>query len=94
MLANLSDPAAVGPAMAVALLTTMYGAMFANMLWNPISAKLMSRTATEVINLEITFEGAVAILQAGNPAQVYEKLSSYIPAKERKPFQKAKAKGV
>ena len=90
MLANLSDPAAVGPAMAVALLTTMYGAMFANMLWNPVSAKLQSRTMTEVINLEITFEGACAILQEGNPMTVYEKLSSYIPGRERKPLEKKK----
>ena len=90
MLANLSDPAAVGPAMAVALLTTMYGAMFANMLWNPIGAKLASRTATEVINLEITFEGACAILAEGNPMTVYEKLSSYIPAKSRVGLTKTK----
>ncbi len=90
MLANLSDPSAVGPAMAVALLTTMYGAMFANMLWNPICAKLSSRTMTEVINLEITFEGACAILQEGNPMTVYEKLSSYIPGRERKPLEKKK----
>ena len=90
MLANLSDPSAVGPAMAVALLTTMYGAMFANMLWNPVGAKLSSRTMTEVINLEITFEGACAILQEGNPMTVYEKLSSYIPGRERKPLEKKK----
>ncbi len=90
MLANLSDPSAVGPAMAVALLTTMYGAMFANMLWNPVGAKLQSRTMTEVINLEITFEGACAILQEGNPMTVYEKLSSYIPGRERKPLEKKK----
>ena len=90
MLANLSDPAAVGPAMAVALLTTMYGAMFANMLWNPIGAKLASRTMTEVINLEITFEGACAILAEGNPMTVYEKLSSFIPGRERKPLEKKK----
>jgi chemotaxis protein MotA len=90
MLANLSDPSAVGPAMAVALLTTMYGAMFANMLWNPIGAKLASRTMTEVINLEITFEGACAILAEGNPMTVYEKLSSFIPGRERKPLEKKK----
>ena len=90
MLANLSDPAAVGPAMAVALLTTMYGAMFANMLWNPIGAKLASRTMTEVMNLEITFEGACAILAEGNPMTVYEKLSSFIPGRERKPLEKKK----
>ena len=90
MLANLSDPAAVGPAMAVALLTTLYGTMFANMLFNPIGAKLASRTMTEVINLEITFEGACAILAEGNPMTVYEKLSSFIPAKSRKKLEKKK----
>ena len=90
MLANLSDPAAVGPAMAVALLTTLYGTMFANMLFNPIAAKLASRTMTEVMNLEITFEGACAILAEGNPMTVYEKLSSYIPAKSRVGLAKKK----
>jgi chemotaxis protein MotA len=92
MLANLSDPAAVGPAMAVALLTTLYGTMFANMLFNPIAAKLQSRTMTEVMNLEITFEGACAILAEGNPMTVYEKLSSFIPGRERTPLEKKKKK--
>jgi chemotaxis protein MotA len=45
---------------------------------------------TEVINLEITFEGACAILAEGNPMTVYEKLSSFIPGRERKPLEKKK----
>ena len=56
----------------------------------PICLNVSSRTMTEVINLEITFEGACAILQEGNPMTVYEKLSSYIPGRERKPLEKKK----
>jgi chemotaxis protein MotA len=84
MLQNLSDPDSVGPSMAVALLTTFYGSFFAFMICGPIAGKLKSRTATEVTNLEIMFEGAASIVQENNPMMVYEKLSSYIPTKLRR----------
>lgn len=87
MLTQLSNPETVGPAMAVALLTTFYGTMFATLVFNPIAGKLRSRTLIEVINLEIIFEGSISILSDNNPMLVYEKLSSYIPAKLRRPMQ-------
>jgi len=88
MLTKLSNPETVGPNMAVALLTTFYGMLLATMIFNPIAGKLRARTMLEVINLEIIFEGAISILADNNPLLVYEKLSSYIPAKLRKPMQK------
>ena len=83
MLSQLSDPSSIGPAMAVALLTTFYGVILSTLFFLPISGKLKARTMTEVINMEIIFEGAISILQNNNPLMVYERLSSFIPPKNR-----------
>ncbi|MEC7641763.1 MAG: MotA/TolQ/ExbB proton channel family protein [Nitrospinota bacterium] len=88
MLNQLSNPDNIGPLMAVALLTTFYGSMLASMFFNPIAGKLKSRTVQEVANLEIMFEGAVSILESNNPMMVYEKLSAFIPGRDRRPMQK------
>ena len=84
MLTQLSDPTTLGPSMAVAIITTFYGSMLANMVFNPLSAKLQARSAQEAMNLMIIFEGAKSILENNNPRFVYEKLSSFLPPKERK----------
>ncbi|MBW1962470.1 MAG: MotA/TolQ/ExbB proton channel family protein [Deltaproteobacteria bacterium] len=86
MLSKMHDPSTIGPAMAVALLTTFYGSLLSTMFFLPIAGKLRARTVLEVINLEIMFEGAISILEVNNPLIVYEKLSSYIPARLRKPL--------
>lgn len=86
MLSRLQDPTAIGPSMAVALLTTFYGSLLSTMFFLPVAGKLKARTVMEVINLEIMFEGAISILEYNNPYIVYEKLSSFIPAKRRKPI--------
>ena len=87
MLSKLQDATAIGPAMAVALLTTFYGSLLSTMFFLPIAGKLKARTVIEVINLEIMFEGAISILANNNPLIVYEQLSSFIPAKQRKPLK-------
>ena len=92
MLQTLDNPDAVGPAMAVALLTTFYGSFFAFMICAPMAGKLKSRTAAEVVNLQIMFEGAASIVQENNPMLVYEKLSSYIPTKQRRAMEQPKRK--
>ena len=89
MLSKLSEPETLGPAMAVALLTTFYGSLLATMIFLPIAGKLRSRTMLEVINLEIAYQGAVSILQDNNSLSVYEKLSAYIPKAQRKPMPRA-----
>jgi len=86
MLSKMQNPSSIGPAMAVALLTTFYGSVLSTMFFLPIAGKLKARTVLEVINLEIMFEGAISILEVNNPLIVYEKLSSYIPARLRKPI--------
>ena len=83
MLSQLSNPASIGPAMAMALLTTLYGSVFSTMIFLPMGAKLQARTLQEQLSLEVIFEGAKSILVNNNPTLVYEKLSSYMPPSER-----------
>ncbi len=86
MLSTLDDPTSIGPAMAVALLTTFYGSLLASMVFLPIAGKLKARTRMEITNLEIIREGALSILSNDHYANVYERLSSYIPEAKRKPL--------
>ncbi len=86
MLSKLQDPASIGPSMAVALLTTFYGSFLSTMIFLPIAGKLKAITILQVINLEIMFEGAVSILENNNPIIVYDKLSSFIPERNRRPL--------
>jgi len=86
MLSKMQNPETIGPAMSVALLTTFYGSLLSTMFFLPIAGKLKARTHLEIINLEIMFEGAISILEVNNPLILYEKISSYIPAKHRKPL--------
>jgi chemotaxis protein MotA len=83
MLSRLDDPKMIGPAMAVAILTTFYGSLMATLIFLPIAGKLKARTLQETLHLEIIFEGAKSILENNNPRLVYEKLSSFIAPKER-----------
>ncbi|NCC25469.1 MAG: motility protein A [Deltaproteobacteria bacterium] len=84
MLARLDDPQSIGPAMAVALITTFYGAFLSNMLFLPLAGKLKSRSLQETLHLEIIFEGARSILENNNPRIVYETLSSFVAPSERR----------
>ncbi len=79
MLANLSDPDSIGPAMAIALITTMYGSMVANMVCIPLAGKLKERTKDEVIRKEMIISGILAIQNGDNPRIVQQKLATYVP---------------
>ena len=92
MLANMDDPKTIGPAMAVALLTTFYGSLLSTLFFLPIAGKLRSRTVNEIINLEIKREGAISIIKNNNPVIIYEKLSSFISSRLRKPLEKMNLK--
>jgi chemotaxis protein MotA len=78
MLQQMDDPSKIGPAMAVALLTTFYGAVLANLIFNPIAGKLKARSAEEVLHKELTMEGVLSISQGDNPRLVEQKLSSFL----------------
>jgi chemotaxis protein MotA len=79
MLANLSDPDSIAPNMAVALITTLYGAIVANLLAMPIADKLASRSREEVLLKEIIIQGVMAIQSGDNPKIVEQKLKIFLP---------------
>ncbi len=87
MLSELRNPDTIGPAMAVALLTTFYGSLLSTVVFLPIAGKLKARTLLEVTNLEIIREGCIGILTNDHYMHVYEQLSSYIPEAKRKPLK-------
>jgi chemotaxis protein MotA len=91
MLSTLQDPASIGPAMSVALLTTFYGSLLSTTIFLPIAGKLKARTLSEVMHLEIIYEGAIALLQDNNQLTLYERLSSFVPASKRKTFSNFRA---
>ncbi len=78
MLQNMSDPSSIGPAMAVALLTTFYGAVLANVLFLPIAGKLKTRSGTELLQKTIIVEGMGSILSGENPRVMEQKLHAFI----------------
>ncbi|WP_340122827.1 MotA/TolQ/ExbB proton channel family protein [Methylobacter svalbardensis] len=84
MLSNMSDPASIGPAMAVALLTTLYGAMVANCFAIPIIDKLSSVLLYEQTNMELIVEIINGIQEGINPKILETLLTSYISNKKRK----------
>jgi len=79
MLANLSDPSAIGGGMAVALLTTFYGAVLANVVFIPLSGKLDVRAKEEALLRELMIEGIVAIQSGEKPQLIKEKLKGFLP---------------
>jgi chemotaxis protein MotA len=82
MLANLSDPSAVGPAMAVALLTTMYGALIGTGIAGIIEAKLGEKHSVEMIAHQITIQGAVMIAAGESIGNIKMKLNAILPEVE------------
>lgn len=83
MLIQLDDPDAIGPGMAVALLTTFYGMMFANLILNPIAGKLEIRSEKEIAIKEAQMDGIIAIQTGMNPRILEDKLKAFIPPWER-----------
>lgn len=83
MLANMSDPKAIGPAMAVALLTTLYGAMLANMVCLPIQAKLNNRATEELTCQQLILDALLAIQAGQNPRVLDGALKTYIAEGKR-----------
>lgn len=78
MLMNMSDPDSIGPAMAVALLTTLYGAVLANVFCAPMAGKLKSRAASEALMKQLVIEGMQSILSGENPRIMEQKLHAFI----------------
>ncbi len=83
MLANLSDPSQIGQGMAVALITTFYGALLANLVFIPLAGKLSQYSKAEILAMEMVTEGVCAISRGENPTVIREKMQSFISPMKR-----------
>lgn len=83
MLANMDDPKAIGPAMAIALLTTLYGSLIANCVCGPIADKLKLRAAEEVMTKNLVIDALLAIQNGQNPRIIDSMLRNYLPEGKR-----------
>jgi chemotaxis protein MotA len=84
MLKNLSDSASLGPNMAVALVTTFYGVIFANLVFTPISKKLKVMSDAEALQKELYMEGLLSIQDGENPRIIKDKLTAFISRQDVK----------
>lgn len=79
MMSLLENPSAVGPAMALALLTTLYGAVLANLLFLPLAGKLRLRNEEETLLRSLTIEGTISLLKTENPILLEQRLVTFLP---------------
>jgi len=91
MLAALDDPDAIGPGMAVALLTTFYGALLANLVFTPVAGKLAQRSEAELKRKEAMIDALLALQAGVNPRILQEKLRAYLSPQEREELERSKA---
>lgn len=87
MLKNLNNPEAIGPGMALALITTFYGALLANLVFIPVAGKLKIRSSEEILNKEVMIEGMLSIQAGENPRIIEEKLKAFLAPKIRESLQ-------
>ncbi len=83
MLYNMEDPNSIGPSMAVALITTLYGSLLANWICSPVSGKLKFDNDIEMTQKEVMIEGLLSIQAGENPRVIEEKLKSFLAPKDR-----------
>ena len=83
MLSNMSDPSSIGAGMAVALITTLYGAIVANVFFSPFAEKLGLLSRQEMLAMEIAIRGVLAIQSGESPRAIEQKLRTYLPPKQR-----------
>ena len=83
MLGNMSDPSSIGAGMAVALITTLYGAIISNVLFLPFAEKLGFLNKQELLVMEIVIRGIMGIQSGDNPRVIEQKLNTFIPPRLR-----------
>ena len=83
MLNNMEDASSIGPSMAVALITTLYGSLLANWICAPTAAKLKADNAVEMMQKQVMIEGLLSIQAGENPRVIEEKLKSFLSPKDR-----------
>ncbi len=84
MLQSMDDPSTIGPAMAVALLTTFYGSLIANICCMPIAGKLKTRSKEEMLTKEMTIQGIMSLSSGDNPRILEQKLMAFLPPVKEK----------
>ncbi|QAS53918.1 flagellar motor protein MotP [Halobacillus litoralis] len=84
MLQSLSNPEALGPQMAVALLTTFYGTLLANLVFTPLAGKLENKTYREIFIKQVIIEGVIGVQSGQNPKILEEKLSAFLSEEDKK----------
>ena len=84
MLQSMDDPSTIGPAMAVALLTTFYGSVIANIICMPIAGKLKTRSKEEMLTREMAIQGIVSLSTGDNPRVLEQRLQAFMPANQQK----------
>ena len=83
MLYAMDDPSSIGPSMAVALITTLYGSLLANWICAPVASKLKVNNEKEIMMKEIMIEGLLSVQAGENPRVIEEKLKSFLAPKDR-----------
>ncbi len=91
MLQNMDDPSKIGPAMAIALLTTLYGTLVANLVCLPLADKLAKRSAEEILLKEIVIRGVMSIQSGDNPRVVEQKLKTFLSPSMRSEMEPEEA---
>ncbi len=91
MLKNMDDPSKIGPGMAIALLTTMYGAVLANVICLPLADKLNAKHDEEMLSLEIAKAGIMGLQAGDNPRVLEMKLAVFLSPKQRTKLAAASA---
>ena len=89
MLGNMKDPDSIGPGMAVALITTFYGSILANVFALPMADKLAGLSKHEMLGMEIILRGVMSIQSGDNPRVIEQKLSTFLPPHQRGNLRKA-----
>ena len=84
MLVDMDDPSSIGPSMAIALITTFYGVILANLVFLPAAGKLKTRSSSEVMLKQLIISGILAVQSGDNPRILEEKLYSFISPGKRK----------
>ncbi len=94
MLKDLDDPSSVGPNMAVALITTFYGTVFANLVFLPLATKLKVKSKNEILIKEMMIEGLLSIQAGENPRIIEAKLKTFLPPQLREKSVEQVEKGI
>lgn len=87
MLGDLDDPSTIGGGMAVALITTLYGTMLANLIFIPLAANMELLAEDKMVSNEIVIEGIIAMQEGSNPRDLEEKLKSFLTTAELKEYE-------